>query len=155
MNTLIYKRTHKGDPNEEGIFGIHNCMGRIRSWSFDAVIGVGGKSPWQRDKDIAFKITWIGINPHKTDAPPECIGFCLKFECFILWDETGPDLKSIAPNLFRYMFEDKQVRHVMSRSLTIQMQEEVTTILKLAEGHQLAKSHDVRKQTSSKHKCCT
>jgi hypothetical protein len=46
MNTLVYKRTHTGDPDESGIFGIHDCMGQVRGWNFGAVIGVGGKSPW-------------------------------------------------------------------------------------------------------------
>ena len=84
MNTLIYKRTHTGDPNEEGIFGIHNCMGRVRSWSFDSVIGIGGKSPWSCDKDIAYRITWIGINPHQTYTPPDYKGPCLEFDFFLL-----------------------------------------------------------------------
>ena len=40
MQTLIYKRTHKGDPDKQGRFGIHDCMGRVRSRDFDAVIGM-------------------------------------------------------------------------------------------------------------------
>ena len=135
MNTLIYKRTHTGDPNEEGIFGIHNCMGRVRSWSFDSVIGIGGKSPWSCDKDIAYRITWIGIKPHQTYTPPDYKGPRLEFDLFVLWDSSGPYLETIAPNLYRYMFEDQQVRHVMSRSLPSGMQEEVMTILRLAENH--------------------
>jgi len=43
MNTLIYKRTHRGDPNESGVFGVWNCMGQIRGWEFDAVIGMEAK----------------------------------------------------------------------------------------------------------------
>ena len=42
MRTLIYKRTHPGDPDEKGRFGICDCMGRVRAWDFEAVIGVGG-----------------------------------------------------------------------------------------------------------------
>ncbi len=153
MKTLVYKRTHTGDPNESGIFGIHDCMGRVRGWSFDAVIGVGGKSPWRGHEDIGLKITWIGINPRKTEAPGPSNGPLVEFECFVLWDETGPDLKTLAPHLFRYMFEDQHVRHVMSRSLPSEMQEEVTTILRLAESHQSTKLHGVGKTTSAKNKC--
>ena len=35
MRTLIYKRTHPGDPDVDGLFGIHDCMGQVRAWSFD------------------------------------------------------------------------------------------------------------------------
>ena len=152
MNTLIYKRTHTGDPNNLGIFGINDCMGQIRCWSFDAVIGVGGKSPRHGHEDIALKINWIGINPRKT-VEPGLRGPCVEFECFVLLDETGPDLRTLAPNLFRYMFEDQHVRVVMSRSLPNQMQEEVTRILGLAENRQSPKPLTLGKKTSTKHKC--
>jgi hypothetical protein len=125
-------------------------MGQVRGWSFDAVIGVGGKSPWHGYEDIALKITWIGINPRKTASP--CFrGPLVEFKCFILWDETGPDLETLAPNLFRYMFEDQHVRLVMSQSLPGKMQEEVITILRLAESHQ--STYGVGKTISTKHKC--
>ena len=44
MRTLIYKRTHNGDPHPEtdGIFGIHECMKSVREWRMGAIIGVGG-----------------------------------------------------------------------------------------------------------------
>jgi hypothetical protein len=127
-------------------------MGRVRRRSFDAVIGVGGKSPWRGHEGIALKITWIGISPRKTEAPG-LRGPRVEFECFVLWNETGPDLKTLAPNLFRYMFEDQHVRVVMSRSLPSEMQEEVTTILRLAENHQSTKPRVFGKNTSTKHKC--
>jgi hypothetical protein len=68
LNTLIYKRTHIGDPDESGIFGVHDCMGQVRRWPFDAVIGVGGKNPWKDHKGIAYKINWIGLRPRKTEV---------------------------------------------------------------------------------------
>lgn len=135
MDTLIYKRTHTGDPNKLGVFGCHGCMGQVRSRHFDAVIGLGGKRPDRGHEDIAFKITWVGINPSKTESLRDSRGPLVEFECFVLWDETGPDVRTVAPNLFRYMFEDRHVRHVMSRSLPSEMQEEVLTILRLAENH--------------------
>jgi hypothetical protein len=135
MDTLIYKRTHTGDPNKSGVFGCHGCMGQVRRRRFDAVIGVGGKRPDRGHEGIAFKVTWVGINPSKTDAPNDSRGPLVEFECFVLWDEAGPDLRTLAPNLFRYMFEDRHVRHVMSRSLPNEMQEEVIAILRLAEEH--------------------
>jgi hypothetical protein len=42
VRTLIYKRTHSGDSDKMGCFGIWDCMGRLRNMAFDAVIGVGG-----------------------------------------------------------------------------------------------------------------
>jgi hypothetical protein len=156
MNTLVYKRTHKGDPDETGIFGIHDCMGRDRGWSFDAVIGIGGKSPDRGHEDIALKINWIGINPHETECPfrdKPRRGPCLTFEHFILWDETGPYLEEHAHNLYRYMFVDRDVRVVMSRSLSLEMQDEVMKILGLTESHQPGKSHGPGKTTSTKCRC--
>src|SRR5437867_10741882 len=42
LQILTYKRTHNGDPDVYGCFGIHDCMGSVRDLPFDAVIGVGG-----------------------------------------------------------------------------------------------------------------
>ena len=67
MRTLIYKRTHPGDPDRAGRFGIHDCMGRIRRWSFEAVIGVGGVGAGPELHGLAAKVNWIGIGPHKSD----------------------------------------------------------------------------------------
>ena len=39
MKVLVYKRTHTGDPSENGVFGESDCMGAIRNWHYDAVIG--------------------------------------------------------------------------------------------------------------------
>jgi hypothetical protein len=153
MNTLIYKRTHKGDPNESGVFGIHDCMGQVKRWSFDAVIGVGGKSPWHDHEDIALKINWIGISPCKTEVPG-LNGPHVKFDCFVLLEGTGPDLEKLAPKLFRYMFTDRHVRFVMSRNLPTEMQKEVETILTWAKTHQPGKPPRVFEKTiSTKRKC--
>jgi hypothetical protein len=66
MRTLIYKRTHNGDPDPEtGTFGNADCMGRVRGWNFDAVIGVGGIGREPELEGIAGKVTWVGIGPHK------------------------------------------------------------------------------------------
>ncbi len=42
MRILTYKRTHTGDPEANGVIGINDCMGRVRSLAYDAVIGIGG-----------------------------------------------------------------------------------------------------------------
>jgi hypothetical protein len=167
LNTLVYKRTHKGDPDESGIFGIHDCMGRVRRWPFDAVIGIGGKSPLSGDEGIARKINWIGINPSKREASsPVWFGAkrsgwsrtfrgpLVKFECFVFLDDKGPDLKEFAPNLFRYMFEVQHVRLVMSRSLPRREMQEVQEILRWAKTRRPRKPPRVFEKTiSTKRKC--
>ena len=134
VNTLIYKRTHKGDPDESGNFGCYDCMGKIRSYNFDAVIGVGGKKPIKRDKDIALKINWIGLGPTKRYVFGKK-GPLITFKHFCLYDYKGggPALKTMAAKIFKYMFEDKNVRFVMSKNLPDNMQKEITKILRLAE----------------------
>lgn len=44
MRTLVYKRTHNGDPDAEGRFGIHDCMGQVRGYGYEAVIGWAGSA---------------------------------------------------------------------------------------------------------------
>ena len=153
MNTLIYKRTHRGDPDRSGTFGIPDCMGQVRHWDFDAVIGVGGKCPWHNHKDIAYRINWVGVNASKTDAPKRrWKGPLVTFERFVLYDETGPNFKKLAPKVFKYMFEDRHVRVVMSRSLSGAMQKEISKILRRAKKHR-GKSQLVLKGLLSKYRC--
>jgi hypothetical protein len=72
MRTLIYKRTHTGDPDPTtGVFGNHDCMGSVRGWQFDAVIGVGGVGREPKSHRIAGKLTWIGINPERIFSEPD------------------------------------------------------------------------------------
>jgi hypothetical protein len=56
MKTLVYKRTHNGDPDVEGRFGIHDCMGQVRGYGFEAVIGVGGVGDEPEAWGIAGKL---------------------------------------------------------------------------------------------------
>jgi hypothetical protein len=70
----LQKDTHTGDPNKAGVFGCHDCMGPVRLRDFDAVIGLGGKRPWRGHQGIAFKVTWVGISPIKSEAPEPRFG---------------------------------------------------------------------------------
>ncbi len=112
MRTLVYKRTHNGDPSTEGEFGCNGCMGRVRSWDYEAVIGVGGQSDEPEKEGIALKLTWIGIGPHKTsvhgmDDP------IVTFDHFLYYGTEGPELRSLAPHLADLMYV-KKARNVMS-----------------------------------------
>jgi hypothetical protein len=99
LRILTYKRTHIGDPDNQGRFGIYNCMGRVRKYGFDDVIGVGGIGPEPKRFGIDRKINWVGINPkrkHKNSI--------ITFENFLLLDEHGPLLEKLAPNLSKRMY---------------------------------------------------
>ena len=41
MRTFVYKRTHKGDPDDKGQFGIEDCMGSRRNSDFERSSGLG------------------------------------------------------------------------------------------------------------------
>lgn len=126
MKVLIYKRTHMGDPDERGVFGIYDCMGRMRNWNFDAVIGIGGKSPWKGHTGIKQKINWIGLGPKKIFPPKR--GHRVVFDHFKLYEEAGVNIELNYPNLFDYMYS-KNKRFSMSSNLPEKVLEEVKMIL--------------------------
>lgn len=104
MRILTYKRTHVGDPDQNGRFGIYNCMGRVRNYVFDAVIGVGGIGQEPKSFGIDRKINWVGINPKRRDSAGGR-GVEVTFEKFLLLEEQGPLLETLAPSLARRMYE--------------------------------------------------
>jgi hypothetical protein len=99
---LVYKRTHKGDPDRKGCFGIEDCMGKIRRYEFDAVIGVGGIGRMPRAEGISGKVNWIGLGSRK--GPTEGRGPLVTFDHFVLYEEKGRDFRAIAPVLARRMY---------------------------------------------------
>ena len=106
MRILTYKRTHVGDPDASGKFGINDCMGRVRNWDFDAVIGVGGTGVEPRANGIDCRVTWVGLGP--TWSPhPQGYGVVVTFDHFRLLDGEGPSLQTLAPLLARRMYEGK------------------------------------------------
>ena len=54
MRVLIYKRTHTGDPDENGWFGHLGCMGKVRCSDFQAVIGIGGMGIEKAGVEVAL-----------------------------------------------------------------------------------------------------
>jgi len=130
MRILVYKRTHNGDPDQYGCFGVKDCMGAIRKWDFDAVIGVGGIGPEAHANGIADKVNWIGIGPHKTDTQKR--GPDVTFDRFLDFGTEGPDFLGSAPTLAKRMYS-RNVRHVMD-GLDKQEYAEVLGLLKLAEN---------------------
>jgi hypothetical protein len=68
MATLVYKMTHRGDPDSDlGFWGVEDCMGQVRSYGFDAVIGIGGRSWWTNQTSRTGEIVWIGLGPEIVD----------------------------------------------------------------------------------------
>jgi len=126
---LIYKRTHTGDPDRRGQFGIHDCMGRVRARKFDAVIGIGGISAEPRSHNIDRRINWIGIGPHKSWLNGRR-GPVVVFDHFILLESNGPHLEELAPQLARHMYRTNR-RHVMSNRLSGALSAEIKKILAL------------------------
>jgi hypothetical protein len=128
MRTLIYKRTHSGDPNPETrVFGNKDCMGTVRGRQFDAVIGVGGIGAEPKRHGIAYKLTWIGMGPHKTGDPlrPQ-----VTFDHFRYYGKWGPRFDKLAPKLASRMYNNN-VRQVMD-DLSPEEQLEVEKILRRA-----------------------
>ena len=131
MRTMIYKRTHTGDPTPDGVFGLSDCMGRVRARKYEAVIGVGGSSAEPQACGIAGRVTWVGVGPHRSNSIP--VGYrgpIVEFDRFVLFDETGPMLDSIAPTLAHHLFGIHR-RVVMSDGLNDTIQREVAKILAL------------------------
>lgn len=129
MRTLIYKRTHTGDPDRSGRFGIYDCMGSVRRWEFDAVIGVAGFGRDATTQRIAGKVTWIGIGPHKFPAGSRR-GPLVTFDHFLLLDAKGPSFVARAPHLAA-RFYSKNIR-VMFSTVNEREAREVSRLLGLA-----------------------
>ena len=106
MRILTYKRTHTGDPDTAGHFGINDCMGSFRNWSFDAVIGVGGYGAEPQSHGIEGRVNWVGLNP-AWQLHPQGYGLIVTFEFFTLLEAKGPSLMAVAPALARRMYEKK------------------------------------------------
>jgi hypothetical protein len=142
MRTLIYKRTHIGDPDRNGWFGVHDCMGQVRSWDFDAVIGVGGIGAEPMSHGIDGRVTWIGIGAHKIPAEGGR-GPLVTFDHFALLEASGPSFPQHAPLLARRIYEHN-IR-VLLRDLTLSEQREVAKLLRLARNAEPSKSQPARR----------
>jgi len=128
MKTLVYKRTHRGDPDKNGCFGIEDCMGRVRAYDFDSVIGVGGKSNWPRSQGIAEKLNWIGLGARKKTLQNRRAPV-VTFEHFVLYEHDGEPVEEIAPVLAKRLLS-RNARVVMN--FTRAEQKEIRKILNMA-----------------------
>jgi hypothetical protein len=156
MTTLIYKRTHHGDPDEQGVFGINDCMGQVRAWKFEAVIGVGGLGPEPRSHDLDGKVNWIGIGPHKRAAVGKR-GPVVTFDHFVFYGSAGPNFEALAPTIAERIYS-KNVRVIMN-GLSTDEQAEVERILRRAKGAPASKGATTqtrsRKESKARLKGCS
>jgi hypothetical protein len=144
--TLIYKRTHTGDPSRGGVFGNHDCMGRVRAWKFNSVIGVGGIGREARDNDIGGKLTWIGIGAHRAGMSGQPL---VTFDHFLDFGTRGPLLDTVAPALAKRLY-GRNVR-VLMHHLSCDERREVEKILELARNAPASSrslSHNVRRASA-------
>ena len=145
MRILVYKRTHNGDPDHNGCFGVYDCMGVVRNRDFNAVVGVGGIGPEARNRRIAGKVNWVGIGPHKNSVSGKR-GSEITFDHFIDFGTDGPNFYGVAPTLAERMYS-RNARHVID--LNEQEYDEATSILRMAENAPPSKRH----QTMSRRRC--
>ncbi len=126
---LVYKRTHAGDPNARGEFGCSDCMGPVRSWNFDAVIGVGGIGRDAIVGGVAGMVNWIGIDPHKTTGAYEHP--ILTFDHFLDLHDEKLDFREVAPLIAERIYS-KNIRATMT--FTPAERKEIEKLLKRAEN---------------------
>jgi hypothetical protein len=131
MRTLSYTRTHIGDPDAQGRFGIDDCMGKVRDWDFQAVIGVGGRGSEAKACGIAYKVNWVGIGAQRTPSRNKR-GPYVTFNHFRLFDEDGQELQTVAPKLARRFYDLPHPPRTILDELSDAERAEVDCILALA-----------------------
>lgn len=130
MRTLVYKRTHVGDPDGNGGFGICDCMKSVRAFQFHNVIGVGGIGDEPRSRGINNKINWIGLGARTNFASPYQHPI-ITFDHFVLYDQTGRELKDVAPELALRLYSNPAPRYLLD-SINEQERKEIKRILRAA-----------------------
>ena len=128
-NILVYKRTHTGDPNEKGEFGVHDCMGKVRDFKYNAVIGVGGIGLEPSHHGIDGKVTWVGVERLANDVPKVqgSRASIVTFKKYVVLDHTGPNLAEKAPALAKRLY-NQGARFVLTSLSTTEYQEALTLI---------------------------
>jgi len=153
MNTLIYKRTHTGDPDINGIFGIHDCMGRLRDLDFDSVVGIGGISKEPVSYKINGKINWVGCGARKMNIYGITV---VSFRYFCLLESTGPELSSIAPLLAKRMYYEntRYILHKYSPQERNELEKIIEVIKKKFQNKFVYSRNDHASKNGCKEKGC-
>lgn len=127
MATLVYKMTHSGDPDSNlGCWGVSDCMGQVRGYGFDAIIGIGGRSWWSSEISREGELIWIGVDPQEVASGKR--GPKLAFVHFRYFQGGEKMLSEIAPMLDRAMRNCRFMLYGFSPA----QEREIKAILKLA-----------------------
>jgi hypothetical protein len=102
-------------------------MKSVRSWPFDAVIGIGGVGREAEHRGIAGKLTWVGIGPRRTGNRRRP---CVTFDHFLYYGKKGALFEKMAPTLARHIYT-RNVRTIMD-SLSDKERAETERILRTA-----------------------
>jgi hypothetical protein len=148
MRSFVYKRTHKGDPDRRGGFGIRDCMGKLRNLDFDSVIGIGGLGSAARDAGIAGKLNWIGVGARKQEFGLRSP--LVTFKHFILFDGKGKEFEELAPALAKRMYSRHAPRFLLNDFDRVE-RAEIRSILKIARTAGSSKA--ILRPT--RERCCT
>ena len=111
-------------------------MGRVRTWGFEAVIGIGGIGAEPKKEELDGKVNWIGIGPHRRGTVDKRALPVVTFDHFLLYrpddpdGPVGPSFLKPAPRLAARMYS-KNVRVVIDR-LDPRERTEVERLLALA-----------------------
>jgi hypothetical protein len=143
MKTLVYKRTHDcheadgdGDPCAVGCFGCWDCMGRVRGFDFEAVIGIGGVGKEARGNGITGLVNWIGIGPQpvRTKRPSKYRGPLLTFDQFrdFRIERLPVHVYDVAPALAEWMYTTHR-RYALNFPGDVQKQ--IDQLLRRATGY--------------------
>ena len=132
MRVLVYKRTHRGDPDSQGWFGCDDCMGKVRSYHFDAVIGIGGICALARAHGISQKLNWVGTGARKQRIYER--GHLVTFRHFAFFEESNLTFHALAPTLATRLLNAKGPRFLFSDRFNDVEWREVNEVLALAES---------------------
>jgi hypothetical protein len=111
-------------------------MGQVRTWGFEAVIGIGGIGAEPKKHGLAGKVNWIGIGPH-TRAGDDPRAPVVTFDHFLLFGpddpgrSDGPSFSQLAPRLANRMYSTN-VRVIMD-DLDERERAEIQRVLEMAE----------------------
>ena len=125
--------THPGDPHPRGWWGVSDCMGEVRDFEFDAVIGIGGKGSEPQRWGMDEKLIWIGLEPkwskslRKSDR-----GSLVRFKHFLYCGNGGPLLADHAGQIATKMYANSS--HFAIESFTKGELSEIKRLLRMAEN---------------------
>jgi hypothetical protein len=116
-HVLIYRQTHLDDPGDTGVFGINDCMGRIRDLDFEAVIAI-----------LRSEVSWVGIGARKIRWPGHNHQVTFQHFASILPAQSYP----VPPHLDQFMTGKRYIVHPLLTQTKTPLIIEIRIVLQLA-----------------------